>query len=114
MTQLSEHNQEPTPKTDKQGNWLLVFTFIALAVFPLIFVKGEYNGADSIAHDAINEIQPEYQPWTEAFIEPASGEVEGFFFAAQAALGAGTIGYIIGLCKGKTLNRRQDKSIDQK
>ena len=109
MTQLSEQNEKPTPQNEKQGNWFLIIAFVILAIFPLIFVRGEYNGADGIAHDTINEVQPEYQPWLEAFIEPASGEVESFFFSTQATLGAGTIGYIIGLYKGKTSSRKQDK-----
>ena len=105
MTHLSEDHDDSQQKKNNQGNWWLVLSFIALATFPLIFVKGEYNGADGQAHDAISEVQPEYQPWVEPFTEPASGEVESFFFAAQAALGTGTIGYIIGLYKG----RRQSK-----
>ncbi len=110
MTQLSDpNNQKPVTKNSNQGNWWLVISFVVLATFPLIFVKGEYNGADGQAHDAIGEVQPEYKPWIEPFTEPASGEVEGFFFAAQAGLGAGTIGYIIGLYKGRHSQKNQTK-----
>ncbi|MEM9505686.1 MAG: energy-coupling factor ABC transporter substrate-binding protein, partial [Cyanobacteria bacterium P01_E01_bin.43] len=35
----------------KQGNWLIVFAVIALAVLPLIFVRGEYGGADGEAEE---------------------------------------------------------------
>ena len=93
--------QSPQPPTH-QHNWLLAIAVIALAVFPLVFVRGEYGGADGQAQDAITEIQPNYQPWASHLLEPASGEIESLLFASQAALGAGVIGYVIGLYKGRS------------
>lgn len=91
-----------TSKTkNKQGNWWLVLAVIVLAVFPLIFVKGEFEGADGKAEELITEIQPNYTPWVEPLFEPPSGEVESLLFTSQAAFGAGLIGYIIGLYKGR-------------
>lgn len=91
-----------TSKTkNKQGNWWLVLAVIVLAVFPLIFVKGEFEGADGKAEKLITEIQPNYTPWVEPLFEPPSGEVESLLFTSQAAFGAGLIGYIIGLYKGR-------------
>ena len=84
-----------------QQNWLLAIAVIALAVIPLIFVKGEYGGADGQAEEAIAEIQPTYEPWFQPFFEPASGEIESLLFSSQAAIGAGVIGYAIGLYKGR-------------
>ncbi len=101
MTQLSNQKPNPTPKTPRQGNWWLISGVIVLIAFPLLFIKGEYNGADGQAHDVVLEIQPDYEPWFNTLTEPASGEVESFLFATQAALGAGAIGYIIGLYKGR-------------
>ena len=86
-------------------NWLLEIAVIALAVIPLIFVKGEYGGADGQAEEAIAEIQPDYEPWFEPFFEPASGEIESLLFSSQAAIGAGVIGYAIGLYKGRNQNK---------
>jgi cobalt/nickel transport protein len=94
---------QPTPpQSTHQQNWLLAIAVIALAVFPLVFVRGEYGGADGQAQDAITEIQPNYQPWASHLLEPASGEIESLLFASQAALGAGVIGYVIGLYKGRS------------
>lgn len=82
-------------------NWFLAIAVIALAVIPLIFVKGEYGGADGQAEEAIAEIQPIYEPWFQPFFEPPSGEIESLLFSSQAAIGAGVIGYAIGLYKGR-------------
>ncbi|MGI0482949.1 energy-coupling factor ABC transporter substrate-binding protein [Geminocystis sp. CENA526] len=84
-----------------QGNWWLILSVIVLTVSPLIFVKGDFEGADGQAEELITEIQPDYEPWVQPIIEPASGEVESLLFASQAALGAGVIGYVIGLYKGR-------------
>ncbi|NEQ42530.1 MAG: energy-coupling factor ABC transporter substrate-binding protein [Leptolyngbya sp. SIOISBB] len=86
----------------QQGNWLIVLTVIALAVLPIIFVQGEYGGADGEAEEAITEIQPEYEPWFGSVFEPPSGEIESLLFVAQAAIGAGVVGYVVGLYRGRT------------
>jgi cobalt/nickel transport protein len=85
----------------RQGNWWIVLAVIALAVLPLMFVQGEYGGADGEAEEAISEIQPEYEPWFGSVFEPQSGEIESLLFVSQAALGAGILGYVIGLYKGR-------------
>ncbi len=82
-------------------NWYIAIAVIALAVIPLIFVKGEYGGADGQAEEAIAEIHPTYEPWFQPFFEPPSGEIESLLFSSQAAIGAGVIGYAIGLYKGR-------------
>ncbi|AFY46708.1 cobalt transport protein [Nostoc sp. PCC 7524] len=93
----------------KQGmsNWFLILAVIALAVTPLIFVRGaEFAGADGEAEAAIGEIKPGYQPWFKPLFEPPSGEVESLLFSSQAAVGAGIIGYAIGLYKGRSQQQR--------
>lgn len=92
-----------------QGNWLIVFAVIALAVLPLMFVRGEYGGADGEAEAAIADIQPGYQPWFDGIYEPHSGEIESLLFVSQAAIGAGIIGYIVGLYKGRSESKRQSE-----
>jgi cobalt/nickel transport protein len=89
----------------KLGNWGLVAMVVALAIVPILFVKGEFGGADGEAEDAIATIQPQYQPWFKPVFEPPSGEIESLLFVSQAALGAGLIGYAIGLYKGRSQNR---------
>ncbi|MEH2442627.1 energy-coupling factor ABC transporter substrate-binding protein [Nostoc sp.] len=91
------------------NNWLLVVAVLALAVAPLIFVRGgEFAGSDDKAEKAITEIQPGYKPWFKSFFEPASGEIESLLFASQAALGAGVVGYAIGLYKGRSQQKREE------
>ncbi|MEG5031786.1 energy-coupling factor ABC transporter substrate-binding protein [Microcoleus sp. AT3-D2] len=104
MSQKNTRNQQAT----SQQNWMLVIAVIVLAVIPLVFVRGEYGGADGEAQKAITEIQPDYQPWFNHFFEPASGEIESLLFATQAALGAGVIGYAVGLYKGRSQRQKSD------
>lgn len=95
-------------QTSQQGNWWLVAGVLAIAIMPLLFVQGEYGGADGEAEVAIAEIQPEYKPWFEPVLELPSGEVESLLFVSQGAIGAGIVGYIVGLYKGRRegLNRK--------
>lgn len=86
-------------------NWYLAIAVIVLAVTPLIFVRGEYGGADGQAEEAIAEIHPTYEPWFQPIFEPASGEIESLLFSSQAAIGAGVIGYAIGLYRGRNQNK---------
>jgi cobalt/nickel transport protein len=90
-------NQKPTSnrQATSQQNWLLVIGVVALTVIPL-------------AQKAITEIQPGYKPWFNHLFEPASGEVASLLFATQAALGAGAIGYAIGLYKGRSQSQQSD------
>lgn len=82
-------------------NWLLAIAILIITVVPVIFVRGEYGGADGQAEEAISEAHPDYEPWFEPFFEPPSGEIESLLFSSQAAIGAGVIGYAIGLYKGR-------------
>lgn len=78
-------------------NALLIVLVVLLAAVPLLMNNhAEFSGADVQAKDAINEAQPDYQPWFNPVWEPPSGEIETFIFALQAALGAGFIGYFLG------------------
>ncbi|NJL49773.1 MAG: energy-coupling factor ABC transporter substrate-binding protein [Leptolyngbyaceae cyanobacterium SM2_5_2] len=102
MPKTPIQDQFPQAQSPRPHNWLLVIAVIALAVLPLAFVRGEYGGADGQAQHAVAEIRPDYQPWFNHLFTPASGEIESLLFASQAALGAGVIGYVIGLYKGRT------------
>ena len=103
-------NRKPTSnrQATSQQNWLLIIGVVALAIMPLVFVRGEYGGADGEAQKAITEIQPGYKPWFNHLFEPASGEIESLLFATQAALGAGVVGYAIGLYKGRSQSQKSD------
>ena len=99
-------------------NILLIIAVVVLAVLPLVLVSkpaagpdGQaveiFTGADDKAKNMISEINPEYQPWFESLIEPASGEIASMLFALQAALGAGFIGYYIGAGRMREKMRRE-------
>ncbi|CAM5782056.1 MULTISPECIES: energy-coupling factor ABC transporter substrate-binding protein [Brevibacillus] len=89
-------------------NWLLILAAAVLAVVPLLVVKdSEFGGADGAAEEAIMEVAPDYEPWFQPLLEPPGGETESLLFALQAALGAGVIGYAIGLYRGRLKNRQE-------
>jgi cobalt/nickel transport protein len=66
-----------------------------------------FGGTDDKATTAIQEIDPNYQPWFSHFFEPASGEVESGLFAMQAAIGGAVLGFAIGGYWGR---RKGEKS----
>jgi len=90
-------------------NLLLLFAVIIITAAPLIgFNKnaGEkaaalFLGADEQAVSVIEEISPGYEPWFTPLWEPPSSEIQSLLFAVQAALGAGFIGYYLGLSRHK-------------
>ncbi|MGB3404925.1 MAG: energy-coupling factor ABC transporter substrate-binding protein [Microcoleaceae cyanobacterium] len=94
-------------QSSQRNNGLIILAVIALAILPLIFVEGEYGGADGEAEEMISEIKPDYQPWFNSILELPSGEVESLLFVSQAAIGAGIIGYVIGLYKGRQQGRNR-------
>lgn len=85
--------------TRKWQNLLLIAGAIALAVVPLALVPGKYGGADGQAQKAIESTG--YKPWFKPIYEPPSGEIASLLFSAQAALGAGVVGYVIGRYQGR-------------
>ena len=85
----------------QSSKWLLIVLAIALVIIPLVFIEGEYCGADDDAGDVIEENNPDYEPWFDSIFEPKSGEIESLLFALQAAIGAIVIGYFFGYYKGK-------------
>lgn len=95
-------------KSIKGLNWIIIAVVIILAIIPLLMVTGsEFGGADGMAEEAIQEIMPTYEPWFQSLLEPPGGETEGLLFAVQAALGAGFVGYVIGLFKGRSIVRKE-------
>jgi cobalt/nickel transport protein len=81
-------------------NIILLFLIIVIVITPLIIKRdSEFGGADGEAEGVIQEINPDYEPWFESFWEPPSGEIESLLFSLQVAIGAGLIGYILGVLK---------------
>ena len=96
-------------KQSNKTNLLLVLIIVVIILVPLIFMgDSEFEGADDQAGDVIAEINPDFEPWAEPLWEPPSGEIESLLFSLQVAIGAGTIGYILGMFREKkkiALNR---------
>ncbi len=81
---------------------LLLLLVVALALAPMFLLKhAEFKGADDQAGSLITQLAPAYTPWFTPIWEPPSGEIASLFFSAQAALGAGVMGYFLGLWKGR-------------
>jgi len=103
----------------KPRTWCALAAIVLLSVLPLWLASAPpalpgkdappmFGGADERAQHAIGSIAPGYQPWFEPVLEPASGEIASLLFALQAALGAGVIGFWLGLCVARERARRDD------
>ncbi|MCX7715565.1 MAG: energy-coupling factor ABC transporter substrate-binding protein [Clostridia bacterium] len=80
-----------------QKNLLLFMMLILVVLVPMIIKNGaEFGGSDDKAAGVIEEIQSDYTPWFESIWEPPSGEIESLLFCAQAAFGAGIVGFVLG------------------
>jgi cobalt/nickel transport protein len=90
------------------GNWLMVAGVVVLCFGPLLALQGNNFGAtDGNNSNAIQEIQPDYKPWFQPVIKDSGPEVQTFLFATQAGIGAGVTGYILGLYKGRSQQRKR-------
>lgn len=95
-----------------RNGWLIAAVLLITAL-PLWLVEPPadgaalFTGADEKARQAIGEVAPEYRPWMAPLMEPASGEIASLLFALQAALGAGIIGYWLGVSLTREKFRRE-------
>lgn len=80
---------------------LMLFIIALFIAIPFIFIGGDFDGADALAEELVQHINPDYEPWFETIFPELSGEMETFIFSLQAALGAGVVGYILGSMRGK-------------
>lgn len=99
-------------------NLILLVLVVALAAFPLIMVHRPvpgadgkeveiFTGSDDQAKNAVGMIDPSYKPWVKPFMEPPSSEIESLLFSLQAALGAGFIGYYLGMSVTRAKMRKE-------
>jgi cobalt/nickel transport protein len=90
-------------------NLALLLLAAALAAAPLLLAPdggaGRFKGSDDRALEAIAAVAPDYRPWVRPLWQPPSGEVQSLLFSLQAALGAGLIGYYLGLRRGRSQRR---------
>ena len=94
----------------RRARYLLALATLALTVAPLIFVKGKYAGSDDQGSEAVAASQPGFRPWFEPLWKPPSPEIESLLFALQAAIGAGTIGYVVGRIHGAAREREANNN----
>ncbi|MDA2814075.1 energy-coupling factor ABC transporter substrate-binding protein [Nocardiopsis sp. RSe5-2] len=86
------------------ATWALLAAAAAIAALPLLIGAGAhleepFSGADAQAEETVEEIAPSYEPWFSPLYEAPSAEVESGLFALQAAVGAGVIGYTLGVLR---------------
>lgn len=92
----------------KVRSWVLWTMIVLLTVLPLLLVRAPtaepgaeapavFGGADERAQQAIGQIAPHYRPWFTPLYAPPSGEISSLLFALQAAIGAGVIGFWLGM-----------------
>ncbi|MGD8189850.1 energy-coupling factor ABC transporter substrate-binding protein [Brevibacillus ginsengisoli] len=85
-------------------NWILLVAVVCLIVIPFMFQShSEFSGTDGQATEVIQSLAPGYQPWVKNIWTPPGSEVESLLFALQAAIGAGALGYFIGVSRTKKL-----------
>lgn len=80
-------------------NWALVLVVLVLAALPLVLVDAEFGGADGVAVEQIDATG--YRPWSAPLFEPAAETASGLF-ALQAAIGAGVLGYALGVLRTRS------------
>ncbi|MBB4933268.1 cobalt/nickel transport protein [Lipingzhangella halophila] len=101
----------PAPRT--WVTWVLVAAIAAIAVVPLAtgaadHLEEPFTGADAQAEETVEEVAPGYEPWFDPVYEAPSAEIESGLFALQAAIGAGIIGYVLGVVRTRSRLRRED------
>ena len=85
-----------------QKNLILILLVVILTALPLWLCRGaEFGGADGTADELIAQSNPDYEPWFQPVLEPASGEIESMLFAMQAAIGSGIVCFILGRMTAK-------------
>jgi cobalt/nickel transport protein len=90
-------------------NWVLLLLAAAIVILPLLVRGGaEFSGSDGQAQKLIDGAG--YQPWFEPLWTPPSKEIESLLFALQAALGAGLLGYYVGLRRGRGEGRERRRN----
>jgi cobalt/nickel transport protein len=87
-------------------NGILLLVTAVIVVLPLIVTgNAQFGGSDGQAQGVIDGAG--YQPWFRPLWTPPSKEIESLLFSLQAALGAGLLGYYVGLRRGRVEGRKE-------
>ena len=92
-------------------NLILLALVVLMGAVPLLTIRhraGGFSGSDDQGTDMIGQVSPGYRRWFEPLWVPPSPEVECLLFGLQAALGAGFIGYYLGVSSARA--KRKDPS----
>jgi cobalt/nickel transport protein len=87
-------------------NVLLALVALGLVVVPLFFIQGaEWGATDGLNTEAIQELQPDYEPWFEPLFNSAELGIERYMFGLQALLGSfvlsASLGWLVGRYRGR-------------
>jgi cobalt/nickel transport protein len=87
-------------------NVLLLVLALGLVIVPLFFIQGaEWGATDGRNTEAIQELQPDYEPWFQPFFNSAELGLERYMFGLQALLGSfilsACLGWIVGRYRGR-------------
>lgn len=103
----------------KSLTWALIGLAIIIAAFPMFFNFGDpdaeepFGGTDAGAEAVVEEQNPGYEPWFQPLVGELPGEVESGLFALQAALGAGFLGYVLGVYRGRAKAEKAEADAQQ-
>lgn len=96
-----------TRKGIRPSTIILLVILIAIVVVPLFMygLEAEFAGTDGAGPEMIEA--GGYTPWWDGLgIFPQSAELQSGLFALQAALGAGVLGYALGVLRERRRNQR--------
>jgi len=90
----------------RMQNLLLLLAFVGLVSLSLWWPVRQgadgFAGTDGQATEEITRLKPEYEPWVQPLWQPPGAQVESLLFSVQAALGAGLLGYLLGVMRQRS------------